>query len=94
MAAMGWRNSAKHWHEHEVASLLLAGLATPLVLSVHSVVSFDFAVGIIPGWHDDLPPTSSPAHLRRRRHGAHRTLRCGGLRPQDFITERHQEPGR
>jgi Ni/Fe-hydrogenase subunit HybB-like protein len=56
MAAMGWRNSAKHWHEHEVASLLLAGLATPLVLSVHSVVSFDFAISVIPGWHATIFP--------------------------------------
>ncbi len=54
--AMGWRGSVKHWHEHEVASLLLAGLATPLVLSVHSVVSFDFSIGIIPGWHTTIFP--------------------------------------
>src|SRR6266853_1596104 len=49
--AMGWRGSAVHWHRHETASLLLAGLATPLVLSVHTIVSFDFAYGIVPGWH-------------------------------------------
>jgi molybdopterin-containing oxidoreductase family membrane subunit len=54
--AMGWRNSAKHWHTYELASLLLAGLATPLVLSVHTVVSFDFAIGIIPGWHATIFP--------------------------------------
>ena len=42
--AMGWRGSAMHWHRYEMAYLLLAGLATPLVISVHSVVSFDFAV--------------------------------------------------
>src|SRR5882672_8040091 len=51
MLAMGWRGSARHWHRYETAYLLLAGLATPLVLSVHTIVSFDFAVGIIPGWH-------------------------------------------
>src|SRR5215204_2039717 len=45
--AMGWRGSAKHWHRYETAYLLLAGLSTPLVLSVHTIVSFDFAVGII-----------------------------------------------
>ncbi len=54
--AMGWRGSAVHWRRHEVASLLLAGLATPLVLSVHTVVSFDFAVGLVPGWHTTIFP--------------------------------------
>jgi len=54
--AMGWRGSAMHWHRYEVAYLLLAGLATPLVLSVHTVVSFDFAMGIIPGWHATIFP--------------------------------------
>jgi molybdopterin-containing oxidoreductase family membrane subunit len=56
MLAMGWRGSAAHWHRHEMASLLLAGLATPLVISVHTVVSLDFAVGIIPGWHATIFP--------------------------------------
>ena len=54
--AMGWRGSAKHWAVYETASLLLAGLATPLVLSVHTVVSFDFTVGIVPGWHSTFFP--------------------------------------
>jgi len=54
--AMGWRGSARHWHRYETAYLLLAGLATPLVLSVHTIVSFDFAVGIIPGWHATIFP--------------------------------------
>src|SRR6266849_5045694 len=48
--AMGWRGSARHWHRYETAYLLLAGLATPLVVSVHTVVSFDFAISIVPGW--------------------------------------------
>ncbi|HEV7744605.1 MAG TPA: NrfD/PsrC family molybdoenzyme membrane anchor subunit [Pyrinomonadaceae bacterium] len=56
LLAMGWRGSARHWHRYETAYLLLAGLATPLVLSVHTIVSFDFAVGIIPGWHATLFP--------------------------------------
>jgi molybdopterin-containing oxidoreductase family membrane subunit len=56
MMAMGWRSSARHWQRYEKASLLLAGLATPLVLSVHTVVSFDFAVSIIPGWHTTIFP--------------------------------------
>lgn len=54
--AMGWRGSAHHWHNYETAYLLLAGLATPLVVSVHTVVSFDFAVGLIPGWHATIFP--------------------------------------
>jgi Ni/Fe-hydrogenase subunit HybB-like protein len=56
MLAMGWRGSAVHWHRHEMASLLLAGLATPLVLSVHTIVSFDFAFAIVPGWHATIFP--------------------------------------
>jgi molybdopterin-containing oxidoreductase family membrane subunit len=54
--ALGWRGSARHWHRYEVAYLLLAALATPLVLSVHSVVSFDFAVSQLPGWHTTIFP--------------------------------------
>ena len=54
--AMGWRGSMRHWHRYETAYLLLAGLSTPLVVSVHSVVSFDFAVGIVPGWHATIFP--------------------------------------
>ena len=56
MLAMGWRGSALHWHRYDMAYLLLAGLATPLVISVHTVVSFDFAVSIIPGWHSTIFP--------------------------------------
>ncbi len=56
MLAMGWRGSAAHWHNYETAYLLLAGLATPLVVSVHTVVSFDFAVGQLPGWHATIFP--------------------------------------
>jgi len=54
--AMGWRGSARHWSVYETASLLLAGLATPLVLSVHTVVSFDFTIAIVPGWHSTFFP--------------------------------------
>jgi Ni/Fe-hydrogenase subunit HybB-like protein len=56
MFAMGWRGSAVHWHRYEFASLLLAGLATPLVVSVHTVVSFDFAIAMVPGWHSTIFP--------------------------------------
>jgi molybdopterin-containing oxidoreductase family membrane subunit len=56
MLAMGWRGSARHWHNYDTMYLLLAGLATPLVISVHTVVSLDFAVGIVPGWHATIFP--------------------------------------
>jgi molybdopterin-containing oxidoreductase family membrane subunit len=56
LLAMGWRGSARHWKRYESAYLLLAGLATPLVLSVHTVVSFDFAISILPGWHTTVFP--------------------------------------
>ena len=56
LLAMGWRNSVRHWNRYETAYLLLGGLATPLVLSVHTVVSFDFSVGIVPGWHTTIFP--------------------------------------
>src|SRR5215212_3784057 len=54
--ALGWRGSVRQWHHYESAYLLLAGLATPLVLSVHSVVSMDFAVSLLPGWHTTIFP--------------------------------------
>lgn len=54
--AMGWRNSTRHWRNFEMAYLLLAGLSTPLVLSVHTIVSFDFAASQLPGWHTTIFP--------------------------------------
>ena len=54
--ALGWRGSAKHWERYQKAYLLLAGLATPLVISVHSVVSLDFTASIVPGWHSTIFP--------------------------------------
>ncbi len=54
--ALGWRGSARHWHDYRVGYLLLAGLATPLVVSVHTIVSFDFAVSQVPGWHTTIFP--------------------------------------
>jgi Ni/Fe-hydrogenase subunit HybB-like protein len=54
--ALGWRGSARHWQRYEQGYYLLAALATPLVVSVHSVVSTDFAVGIVPGWHETIFP--------------------------------------
>ena len=54
--SLGWTGSARHWHRYENAYTILAALATPLVLSVHTIVSFDFAVSIIPGWHTTIFP--------------------------------------
>lgn len=56
MLAMGWRGSAQHWARYQNAYLLLAGMSTPLVVSVHTVVSFDFAISILPGWHTTIFP--------------------------------------
>jgi molybdopterin-containing oxidoreductase family membrane subunit len=56
LMAMGWRGSAYHWQRFEDAYLILAGLATPLVISVHTVVSFDFTIAILPGWHSTIFP--------------------------------------
>jgi Ni/Fe-hydrogenase subunit HybB-like protein len=54
--SLGWRHSNRHWQHYEKAYMILAGLATPLVLSVHTVVSFDFATAVIPGWHSTIFP--------------------------------------
>ncbi|GMW03200.1 MAG: polysulfide reductase chain C [Candidatus Hydrogenedentota bacterium] len=56
MLALGWTGSARNWFRYETVYVLLAGLSTPLVVSVHSIVSFDFSVGIIPGWHTTIFP--------------------------------------
>src|SRR6202034_1391255 len=90
--AMGWRGSARHWHRYETAYLLLAGLATPLVLSVHTVVSFDFAVGIVPGWHTTIFPPYFVAGAIYSGFAMVLMLaipirKIYGL--EDFITERH-----
>ena len=56
LLSVGWRFSSRHWHRYETAYLILAGISTPLVLSVHSIVSFDFATSILPGWHTTIFP--------------------------------------
>ena len=56
LLSFGWSGSTKHWQRHESLSLVLAGLSTPLVLSVHTIVSFDFATSVIPGWHTTIFP--------------------------------------
>jgi molybdopterin-containing oxidoreductase family membrane subunit len=90
--ALGWRGSARHWHNYEVAYLLLAGISTPLVLSVHSVVSFDFAVSVLPGWHTTIFPPYFVAGAIYSGFAMVMTLavplrKFYGL--EDFITMRH-----
>jgi Ni/Fe-hydrogenase subunit HybB-like protein len=92
--AMGWRGSAVHWHRYETASLLLAGLATPLVVSVHTVVSFDFAAALVPGWHTTIFPPYFVAGAIYSGFAMVMTLsipirKFYGL--EDFITMRHLE---
>ena len=92
--AMGWRGSAVHWHRYGVASLLLAGLATPLVVSVHTVVSFDFSIAQLPGWHTTIFPPYFVAGAIYSGFAMVMTLaipirKFYGL--QDFITMRHLE---
>ena len=92
MLAMGWRGSARHWQRYETAYLLLAGLATPLVVSVHTIVSFDFAVGIVPGWHSTIFPPYFVAGAIYSGFAMVLTLaiplrKVYGL--EDFITMRH-----
>ena len=92
MLAMGWRGSAIHWHRYEIAYLLLAGLATPLVVSVHTVVSFDFAVALVPGWHSTIFPPYFVAGAIYSGFAMVLTIaiplrKLYGL--EDFITMRH-----
>jgi molybdopterin-containing oxidoreductase family membrane subunit len=90
--ALGWRGSAKHWQRYEMAYLLLAGISTPLVLSVHSVVSFDFAVSVLPGWHATIFPPYFVAGAIYSGFAMVMTLAIP-LRKfyhmEDFITMRH-----
>ena len=92
MLAMGWRGSTTHWARHETASLLLAALSTPLVVSVHTIVSFDFAVSILPGWHATIFPPYFVAGAVYAGFAMVLTLsiplrKLYGL--EDFITMRH-----
>jgi molybdopterin-containing oxidoreductase family membrane subunit len=90
--AMGWRGSAIHWHRYHTAYFLLAGLATPLVVSVHTVVSLDFATSVIPGWHATIFPPYFVAGAIYSGFAMVLTLAIPlravyGLR--DFITDSH-----
>src|SRR5260370_13083793 len=90
--AMGWRGSAVHWYRPQTASLLLAGLATPLVVSVHTIVSLDFAFALVPEWHATIFPPSFVAAASHSALSLGLTLsipvrKIFGL--EDFITMRH-----
>src|SRR4051812_46293240 len=94
MLAMGWRNSAKHWQRYQMAYLLLAGLATPLVVSVHTVVSFDFAIAQLPGWHTTIFPPYFVAGAIYSGFAMVLTLMIpfrNWYKLQDLITTRHVE---
>jgi molybdopterin-containing oxidoreductase family membrane subunit len=92
--SLGWRGSARHWSRYEKAYLLLAGLSTPLVLSVHTVVSFDFSVGIVPGWHATIFP---PYFVAGAVYAGFAMVLTLGIplralyKLHDFITPRHIE---
>ncbi len=92
--SMGWRGSAIHWERYEMATLLMAGLATPLVISVHSIVSLDFAIAVIPGWHTTIFPPYFVAGAIYAGFAMVLTLLIPVRRIyklQDFITARHLE---
>ena len=92
--SLGWRGANRHWQNYERAYMILAGLATPLVLSVHTIVSFDFAVSVIPGWHTTIFPPYFVAGAIFSGFAMVLTLavpcrKWFGL--EDFITIRHIE---
>lgn len=92
--ALGWRGSAQQWARHGQAYLLLAGLATPLVVSVHSVVSLDFAIGLVPGWHSTIFPPFFVAGALFSGFAMVITLAVplrAAFDLKDFITDRHLE---
>ncbi|MDP2137808.1 MAG: NrfD/PsrC family molybdoenzyme membrane anchor subunit, partial [Candidatus Didemnitutus sp.] len=90
--AMGWRGSNRHWSNYEMAYLILAGISTPLVLSVHTIVSFDFAVSLLPGWHTTIFPPYFVAGAIFSGFGMVMTLMLplrAIYRLEDLITQYH-----
>jgi molybdopterin-containing oxidoreductase family membrane subunit len=92
--SLGWRGSGRHWHHYKIGYLILAGISTPLVLSVHTIVSFDFAVSVLPGWHATIFPPYFVAGAVFSGFAMVVTLmvparKYMGLR--DVITDRHLE---
>lgn len=93
--SLGWRGTARHWSHYEMVYMLLAGLSTPLVLSVHTIVSFDFAVSSLPGWHTTIFPPYFVAGAIFSGFGMVVTLltlvRIGFPKFKDYITIDHME---
>lgn len=90
--SLGWRGAARHWQRYEMAYLLLAGLATPLVVSVHTVVSFDFSIAILPGWHSTIFPPYFVAGAIYSGFAMVLTIAIplrAYYKLQDFVTMRH-----
>jgi len=90
--ALGWRGSARHWYRYEMAYLLLGGMSAPLVVSVHTIVSFDFAVSVIPGWHTTIFPPYFVAGAIYSGFAMVLTVMIpvrAWFNMKDFITERH-----
>ena len=92
--SFGWKGSARDWHRHEITSIMLAAIATPLVLSVHSIVSMDFASSIVPGWHTTIFPPYFVAGAIFSGFAMVQTLliitrKAMGL--EDYITASHVE---
>jgi len=94
VASVGWNGSHRTWHRYEIVSVILAGLATPLVLSVHSIVSMDFATSVIPGWHTTIFPPYFVAGAIYSGFGMVLTLLIitrQTMHLERYITERHLE---
>lgn len=92
--SFGWNGAAKHWQRFESLSLVLAGIATPLVLSVHTIVSFDFATSVIPGWHTTIFPPYFVAGAIFSGFAMVQTLMLvtrKALKLEDYITVNHIE---
>jgi molybdopterin-containing oxidoreductase family membrane subunit len=90
--SMGWNGSTRAWHRYEMISLILAGISTPLVLSVHSIVSMDFATSLVPGWHTTIFPPYFVAGAIFSGFGMVLTLLVIGrvvLKQEDYITMGH-----
>ncbi len=90
--SLGWNGSSRTWHRYEIVSLLLAGLATPLVFSVHTIVSFDFATSVIPGWHTTIFPPYFVAGAIFSGLSMVLTLMLVArkvMRLEEYITKRH-----
>ena len=92
--SLGWRGATRHWQSYERAYMILAALATPLVLSVHTIVSYDFAVSIVPGWHTTIFPPYFVAGAVFSGFGMVMTLLIPfrkWLQLEDLVTKRHLE---